>query len=261
MLALQTAGAPRAPLDQAAAWLGQCERSTGWLVENPAWPVNIAFNALAAFSLRACAGPPADTIVPRLLTVLIASKGLSAPQSPDAPQDNSLQGWPWIEATFSWVEPTCWGVLALKQARARGATATNFDAAIGLRIAEAERLLADRSCRPGGWNFGNAVVMRQDLRPYVPATALALLALQDLRGADVVNRGLAALESLWPTELSAIALGLSLICLDVYDRPTTRLVAQLVEHTGKTLEFGNYHGMAVALFALSSVGQAHALKL
>jgi hypothetical protein len=261
MLALHAAGAPRAQLDSAAAWLAQCERTPGWLVENPAWPINIAFNALAVFTLRDRPGPPADAIVPRVKASLIASKGVAAPQSPDAPQDNSLQGWSWIDATFSWVEPTCWGVLALKSTRAPGARDPKTDTAIGSRLAEAERLLTDRSCRPGGWNFGNAVVMRQDLRPYVPVTALALLAMQDLRGADVVNRGLAALETLWPTELSATALGLSLICLDVYDRPANQLVTQLTEHVDKALEFGNYHGMAVALFALSSAGHAHAFKL
>jgi len=260
MLALGAAGAPAAHLDPAAAWLAQCDRTTGWLVENPAWPINIAFNALAVFTLRHRPAPSADAIVSRVLASLIASKGRTAPPSSDAAQDNSLQGWSWIDATFSWVEPTCWGLLALKSARTHGAAA-GTDPAIGSRLAEAERLLTNRSCRPGGWNFGNAVVMRQDLRPYVPVTALALLALQDLRGADVVSRGLAALETLWPTEISATALGLSLLCLDVYDRPATHLVTQLTDHIGKTLEFGNYHGMAVALFALSSVGQPHAFKL
>lgn len=257
MLALQAAGVSRAQLDPAAVWIGQCARSTGWLVENPDWPFNIAFNALAAFTLRAVPGTPADSIAPGVLASLIASKGLTAPQTTDAPQDNRLQGWSWIDANFSWVEPTCWGMLALKSARAHGLT----DAAIDPRLAEAERLLADRSCRPGGWNFGNAIVMKQDLRPYVPATALALLALQDLRGADVVGRGLAALESLWSTEISAMSLGLSLICLDVYARPTNQIISTLGDHTGKALEFGNFHGIAVALFALSSAGHAHAFTL
>jgi len=257
MLALAASGASRTEIDSAAAWIGQCARPTGWLVENPAWPVNIAFNALTDFTLRAVPGTSSDTVAPRVLASLLESKGLAAPNTPDVPQDNSLQGWSWIDANFSWVEPTCWGMLALKSARAHGVTS----AATAPRLAEAERLLADRSCHPGGWNFGNAVVMKQDLHPYVPATALALLALQDLRGADVVSRGLAVLESLWPTEISALSLGLSLICLDVYGRSTDRVAAELSEHAPKASAFGNFHGMAVALFALSSAGHAHAFKL
>ena len=60
---------------------------------------------------------------------------------------------------------------------------------------------------------------------------------------------------------SALSLGLSLICLDVYGRSTDRVVAELSEHAPKASAFGNFHGMAVALFALSSAGHAHAFKL
>jgi hypothetical protein len=122
-------------------------------------------------------------------------------------------------------------------------------------------LLIDRSCRAGGWNFGNAVVMGQDLRPYVPTTALGLLAMQDRRDHDVVVRGLASLEALWRDEISATALGLSLVCLSVYGRPVDQLLARLIDHADKALAFGNHHPIALALFALSSHGQPSAFRL
>jgi hypothetical protein len=133
--------------------------------------------------------------------------------------------------------------------------------AVRARIAEAERLLIDRACRPGGWNYGNAVVLDQELRPYGPTTALGLLAMQNLRDEGVVVRGLAALETLSSEEVSATALGLALIALDVYDRPTDRLAALLIDHAEKALTFGNYHGIAVALFALSSIDHPHVFRL
>ena len=49
------------------------------------------------------------------------------------------------------------------------------------RLEQAERLLFDRQCAGGGWNYGNSEVLGQKLHAYVPTTALALLALQDRR--------------------------------------------------------------------------------
>ena len=71
----------------------------------------------AASSSR-IASPP--TWCARLLAAVVASKGAAAPQADGMRQDNSLQGWSWVDATFSWVEPTCWGLLALKKARGAG---------------------------------------------------------------------------------------------------------------------------------------------
>jgi len=249
----------------AAAWLSQHQQPSGWLVENSDWPINIAFNALAAFTLLAERNQVADEVRNRLLAAVVASKGTAAPPSDSLRQDNSLQGWSWIDATFSWVEPTCWGLLALKKwgqtlgsdpgVRPQGLTPAPA------RIAEAERLLIDRSCRPGGWNFGNAMVMQQDLRAYAPTTALGLLAMQDRRSDDAVVRGLRALETLWTEEISATSLGLSLICFDVYGQPVDHLAGRLAAHAEQAVMFGNHHGIAVALFALASVSQPHAFRL
>ena len=248
--------APAVP-DPALAWLAGRQQPSGWLVEHADWPVNIAFNALAAFTLHQQRDLVPAQLHQRLLAAVVASKGSQAAPAPNTPQDNTLQGWSWIDATFSWVEPTCWGLLALKRTRGAGLA----DASAGARIAEAERLLIDRTCRPGGWNYGNSVVMQQDLRPYGSTTALGLLAMQNRRDEDAVIRSLATLETLWPDERSATALGLSLVCLDLYERPANPLLAQLIDHTPNALAFGNYHGIAVALFALSSVGQAHVFRI
>jgi hypothetical protein len=99
------------------------------------------------------------------------------------------------------------------------------------------------------------------LRPYVPTTALALLALQDRRGEPAVARALEYLEAHWDDEISAAALGLSLLCLDVYGRPLDHVVTRLSDHTAAALRFGNHHDIAIALFALSSLGQPHAFRL
>ena len=258
LLALGASGSSAASLAPHAQFLTRCQRASGWLVEDPAWPINIGFNALVAVTWLSRPDLATDDARSRLLAALTASKGIQAPPTADTAQNNSLQGWSWFDATFSWVEPTSWALLALKKSARAGIA--NRDAPA--RIAEADRLLIDRACRPGGWNFGNSNMMRQDLRPYVPTTALALLAMQDRREESAVTRGLDYLEQHWINEESAPALGLSLLCLSAYGRPADTLADRLGAHVPLAVSFGNLHGVASALLALSSQdGQVNAFRI
>ena len=107
-----------------------------------------------------------------LATKLEAARGIKLDQATINRQNNQLQGWSWIAGTFSWVEPTAWALLALRK---RAAAGQRIDSR---RLSEAEALLVDRCCEHGGWNYGNANMLGKELRPYVPTTAMALLALQ-----------------------------------------------------------------------------------
>lgn len=81
--------------------------------------------------------------------------------------DGFLVGWPWVPATFSWVEPTAWALASL-QAGGRGDHA---------RVAEGLRMLADRQCADGGWNAGNPSMLGQELPGYLYLTGIVCLAL------------------------------------------------------------------------------------
>jgi hypothetical protein len=138
----------------------------------------------------------------------------------------------------------------LKHRLARGPSP---DAAERVRVGE--QVLNDRACRGGGWNYGNSNVYGQDLLPYVPTTALALLALQDRRSDVLVARSLERLERDMTTERSALALSLALICLRIYGRPTgvaeqhlTQLVADRYVDTDPN---DDLLGLAMASYALS----------
>lgn len=257
LLALEPGESSRALRQAASSWLLQCQRPSGFLVENPDWPVNIAFNALAAFTLLHENDPASAEARRRLLAYVLASKGVTAPVIESMRQDNRLLGWSWTDGTFSWIEPTCWGLLALKKAR----TAGIVDAGAGARIDEANRLLIDRTCRSGGWNYGNAAVLGQDLRPYVPTTALGLLAMQDRRDDEAVARSLALLRDQWHTEISAPSLALSALALNLYGVSVEQPIARLTSHAAEALTFGNLQGLAMALFALSSTDHGHAFQL
>ena len=133
--------------------------------------------------------------------------------------DGKLIGWSWISDTFSWVEPTSYAVFALKLA----------GQVVHPRVKEAEMLLFDRMCQPGGWNFGNPVVLERPIEPSLPETAIALFALQDLpEAADEIEKGLDVLEQGTPDFPSALSLSLTILCMDLFDRPVEKYVEMLL---------------------------------
>jgi hypothetical protein len=94
--------------------------------------------------------------------------------------DTSIQGWPWVEGTHSWVEPTALALMALAR---EGITDHP-------RVVDGLRLLDDRALEGGGWNYGNTAVFGRPLRPQPAPTGLALLALAARRaGSDYRPRG------------------------------------------------------------------------
>lgn len=95
--------------------------------------------------------------------------------------DFRLQGWPWFDATSTWVEPTAWALVALRAAGTPPSEA---------RCLEGLRYLMDRSCRGGGWNYGNPHVLGKDLEALPLSTAAALIALAPLGHDPAVARSL-----------------------------------------------------------------------
>ena len=206
---------------------------------------NYGFHALALLAMQARAIEHAVGNA-TLLVGLQRVKGVRLEHSaPNSRQDNSLQGWSWIPETFSWVEPTAWSLLCLKKwARTPG---VHVDAA---RLNEAERLLINRSCVAGGWNYGNPDVLGTNLRPYVPTSAIALLAMQDRQDDRVVARSAEYLQEYATSERSATALALALIALRVYGRPDGRVRNALIDQLPITLALGNHAAIALAAYAL-----------
>jgi hypothetical protein len=222
-------------------------RADHLLVDVPGAPVNYAFNALAALTMLAdpVRAAEAEPIIHRLIDV----KGKTYPVKSEIVRQNSeLEGWSWIEGTACWVEPTAWCLLLLKKRREAGALA---DA--DRRIEIGNSLLFDRMCHDGGWNYGNANVYGKDLWPYVPTTALGLLALQDRAAEPAVRKSLAQLRSDLKTEQSVLALALSLICARLFREPTTDLEAQLLAqyHPAGSMAEEDLMATAVTAVALS----------
>lgn len=231
------------PAEEAAV-LRNWPSADGLLLEHAGGEPNYGFHGLALLVMNAC-GVQHRAGNASLAGGLQRVKGIALAQSSSSRQNNSLQAWSWIEGTFSWVEPTAWCLLALKKSAQIGAG--RVDSA---RVDEAERLLIDRSCVSGGWNYGNSDSFGQDLRPYVPTTAVALLAMQDRRAHPVVGRSLDYLEKHATSERSGSTLALVLLALRVYGRRNDEVREALIEQMPLTMELGNQASIAMALCAL-----------
>jgi hypothetical protein len=86
--------------------------------------------------------------------------------------DPSFEAWPWRPGNSSWIEPTAHAVVALKHA-----AAAFDDTRLRDRVAQGEKMILDRRCSDGGWNYGNRKVLGVDLPSYPETTALALIGL------------------------------------------------------------------------------------
>jgi hypothetical protein len=165
---------------KALAWLTQLQDAGGSVgptasQSTPGWPTSLAVLCATAWKtatasqshcgLPSSAAPAFDT--ERAVAWILETRGEALPRVPEMGHNTTLVGWPWIEETHSWIEPTAMHVLALK--------------AVGQgthpRTREAVRLLVDRLLPEGGCNYGNTVVMEQVLRPHLQPTGLAMLAL------------------------------------------------------------------------------------
>ncbi len=194
-----------------AGWPSSAEA----LIDHDGGLANWSFHALALFTRLALGDASAVELQP-LAKALAEARGRAMKSSATQRQDNSLQGWSWIEGTFSWVEPTAWALLALKACRSRGLVVPGSDK----RIREGDALLRDRVCVTGGWNYGNSSVFGKNLPAYIPATAIALLALQDRGDEDFVRHSLNYLEAHAANHASTRALALSTLALRRHARST-----------------------------------------
>ena len=123
-------------------------------------------------------------------------------------------GWPWQSGTLSWVVPTAFAVIALKQCFAERGSRK-----IAKRILLGVQMLLDRACPNRGWNAGNGVVYGTPMSPHLDATAIALLALQRERECALIAKSLLWLKHEARTCRSAWSLAWSILVMHGYGLP------------------------------------------
>lgn len=205
-LALLSRGSERAT--RGLDWLSRHQlRDGSWSVDDdasgPFWPTSLAILALHAATRRYGEEPFAAPIQ-RAVDWSLGQRGIAVDKSPELGHDVSLIAWSWAANTHSWVEPTALFVRALKQ----------VGYAEHERTREAVRLLVDRLLPSGGCNYGNTIVLGQELRPHLQPTGLALLALADEGATDArIGRSIAWLAEHLSDQTPAASLAYGLIGL------------------------------------------------
>ncbi len=195
------------------------QRGVGMNVEQrePGWPTGLAVMAWRyAQTVGAQSANYFDLAIDRAVRAILSWSGEALEPNEFVAHDCTLVGWSWIDNTHSWVEPTAIQTLALKslasQNRERYATSA-------ARQTEAARLLWDRQLPHGGWNYGNTFVLKQELRPHLLPTSLALLALAgEPEAAAKAEISLQYLARELGAKTAPLSLGYGLLALTAYDR-------------------------------------------
>ena len=191
-----------ATMQNADGSLGVCES-----LPQPGWATPYAILLWSAL----------DTLAPerqRAATWLLAQKGLRPPV-PDIARspvghDPALVGWPWIEKTHSWLEPTAMAILALNRL-------SLHDHA---RVDEGMLIITDRALAHGGWNPGGKAVFGRELRPQPGPTGIAMLALatRATKGRpEEVDQAITYLRQALPGARAPISLGWGVLGLRAWN--------------------------------------------
>ncbi len=203
----------------AALWIGSIARADGSLpvsqkLDGPGWTT--PYGMLLSSQFSDCAAYPR-----RAALWLLRLEGNTLPGFKNTDSiighDWSIVGWPWVERTHSWLEPTALAILAL----CRQGFAENP------RVQAGVSLLEDRALPGGGWNGGGKAVFGHDLRPQPAPTGLALLALAARSDrTEAVGRAVAYLTDALPSLRSALFPGLGpsgLACARRFSAPRRTL--------------------------------------
>jgi hypothetical protein len=170
--------------------------------------------------------------------------------------DPDKYGWPWVSGAASWVIPTAFSVVAIKQF-----TVCNRSEVSEKRIHLGVDMLLDRACVDGGWNSGNSVVYGVPLRPHVEATAIALLALQDERRSELIERSMAWLKKEVARVDSVSSLAWSVLSLFVYQESVEALKNRLATIMRDGHDIRNSATLATAILALKCGEMIHPFEV
>ena len=170
--------------------------------------------------------------------------------------DPDKYGWPWTSGSASWVIPTAFSVIAIKQF-----TACNRSAESEKRIHLGVEMLLDRACVDGGWNSGNSVVYGVALRPHVESTAVALLALQDERRTEVIQKSLSWLRQKAGGIAAVSSLAWCILSLFVYQEAVGGLKNRLAAMVGDGRDVRNNATLATAILALKCGEMIHPFQV
>ena len=229
----------------AGRWLESQQRSDGSVgvspnLPQPGWPTPLALMLWAGVGGFEKARGSA-------VSWLLRTEGTTVARSANDPMghDSTIVGWPWVEATHSWVEPTATAILAL-----------GVSGKIGeVRVKEGARLLVDRAIPSGGWNLGNPKAFGTYLRSLPGPTGLALLALaRTSSDSAVVAPAVSYLKATLAETLAPVSLGWGLLALRAWDADGEGMAAARIDEALARVEGREVSVPELALLLLAAAG-------
>ena len=238
LAALMAHGRGAALFDRGRQFIASLQDSSGAIIPQPSQtgqPTTLAAFAAAVIAFWRAEDP----LPPAVADYLLGYEPITAPRTSVIADDSSLRGFAWREHTYSWVEPTAYGLFLLDRL---GRSPPRAD--------EARRVLRDRHVPGGGWNYGNSVVFGQPLESAVMPTALALLALHDDGGSEPVLSGIQYLLKQATATPSPLSLAWLIVALRAraIDAPSPDRLGELLA-ASKRAAGSPWHRAAAALAA------------
>lgn len=223
-LALAACGRSEAAT-RGAVWLAELQAEDGSVgvtldQRTPGWPTSLALLAWSRVDRNRF-----EAQIARATAWALAAQGETTPRKPQIGHDTTLVGWSWAADTHSWLEPTAFFVMGL--------SATG--SADHPRVREGVRLLADRLLPSGGANYGNTIVLGQELLPHAQPSGIALWALAAHQIDDPrIGRTIDYLKSQLEPNLAASSLAFAALGLKSVGAATPEC-NQLLEAAAKKL--------------------------
>lgn len=202
------------------------------------WPTPLA---ILAWSCSSVDSEPRR----RAIRFLLGTTGKHWNKRPDeiAQHNPALNGWPWIAATHSWIEPTALSLIALSVAGYQDHS----------RVKEAVHMLMDRQLPHGGWNYGNTSVFGQELRPAPESTGAALHALTGHVARPDVQLSLDYLSKEITRLHTPISLGWGLLALNSWGVPFPNASNLITDCLKRQERYGPYDTASLCLLILPLV--------
>ncbi len=198
-----------------ADWLALLQTSEGSVgvtesETKPAWPTSLAL--LSWLAMEHAGLSRYQSHAELALQWIVNTQGKRLPRRRQIGHDTTIDGWSWAENTHSWLEPTCYHVLALKAAGQSAHPRTRSGVA----------MIVDRLHETGGCNYGNTIVLGQATLPHVQPTGLAMLAVANENNNDPrIGQSLDYLQDALTEETATASLCFALLGLTANGlRPT-----------------------------------------
>ncbi len=155
--------------------------------------------------------------------------------------DPSIKGWPWIEGTHSFVEPTALALLVLEKMRQTAHP----------RFREGLDMLVNRQLPHGGWNYGNTLVYGNELLPFPDMTGMALAALAGHAPREKIAGSILYLRNQAAGCRTPLSLAWALFGLGAWNEFPAEGVAWIEETLKRQGKFGVYGTSLLSLLALA----------